>query len=342
MSFKDIKGQDSVIALFKEYIRQGRLRGGYLFIGPDGVGKMHTAYTLAKSINCLKNNSDSCDACPSCLKIAKNEHPDVHIFNHPGQFIGHAGHHSKAESGNLEAIKIEEVRQLQRDINLRPYEGRVKVFVIDNAHNLTPEAQNALLKTLEEPPKDSLIILISSKPALLFKTITSRCKSARFYPLDRRALEEELRRSYSLDGGLAHFLAYFSEGRMGAALRLKEIDIMKEKNRIIDEFTGSGGLNPESFFAPDRDKLCGCLNILAAWFRDIYMAKMGIQHAELINLDRKEQVIKAMNHYTFLELDGILGSISNAFLYLEQNVNIKLLLSSLREDMKYGTYTRAA
>lgn len=342
MSFKDIKGQDRAVGLLKEYIRQGHLKGGYLFAGSEGIGKMHTAYTLAKSVNCLKEDSDSCDSCASCLKIEKNEHPDVHIINHADSFIASPTRRKNAESESTDAVKIVDIRQLQRDISLRPYEGKTKVFVIDNAHNLTPEAQNALLKILEEPPRDSLIVLITSRPSFLFKTIISRCKVIRFYPLERRRLEDILRRDYSLDINLAHFLAYFSEGRMGAALRLKETEILKEKNRIIDEFIVSDRLSLESPIVSDREEVRGYLNILATWFRDLYLVKTGIQHAELINLDRKEQILKTMNRYSFLELDGIMNSISGAFLYLDQNVNIKLLLASLREDINYGTYARAA
>lgn len=309
MSFKDIRSQDKAIQILKEYIKESRLQGGYLFAGPEGIGKVLVAKTLAKAVNCYRDCLDSCDNCISCIKIEKNQHPDVHTYG----------------------FSIEDARQLKKDISLKPYEAKKKVFIIDNAHHLTTEASNALLRVLEEPPRDSLIILVSSKPRLLFKTIISRCKIIRFHPLKRMELEEILKKDYCLDSELAHLLAYFCEGRIGSALRLKDTDILREKNRIIDEFVSSSkSQSLESLSTQNRENMREYLNILAAWFRDIYLIKIGMPHSELINLDRKAQILKFMSRYTLFDLDEILNHIKDAFLYLEQNVNIKLLLSNLK------------
>jgi len=326
MSFQDIRGQDKPIRILREYIKHSSLGSSYLFTGPEGVGKNLTAKTLAKALNCQRGDSlviDACDGCASCLKIENNQHPDVHLVDSSALF--------KAEAAASELIKIDYIRQLQKDINLKPYEGRRKVFIVNNAHNLTAEAGNALLKILEEPPQDSLIILVSAKPALLFKTIISRCRIVKFYPLERAKLEEVLKKDYSLDDNLAHFLAYFSEGRVGCALRLKDADILRQKNKIIDEF----GLSRKEAFlnglsAQNRESLSSCLNILTAWFRDIYFIKIGMPYCELINFDRKDQLLRDMNRYALFDLEEILKSISDSLFYLNQNVNIKLLLSNLK------------
>jgi DNA polymerase-3 subunit delta' len=314
MSFKDIKGQDKPIHILQGYIEQSRLEGGYLFIGPEGVGKKLVARQLAKQLNCQEDSLDACDRCASCMKIENNQHPDVHVI----------------ESVESE-IKIECIRQLQRDISLKPYEGRRKVFIVDNAHKLTPEAQGAILKILEEPPKGSLIILITDKPALLFKTIISRCKVLKFFPLERTGLKEILRKDYGLDNNTAHFLAYFSEGRFGCALRLKGTDALGEKNRIIDKFILSHKpYNLENLPIQNREDVRNYLNILAAWFRDIYLVKIGMPYSEIINFDRKEELLRFMGHFSFLDLNEILYSISNSISYLERNINVKLLLYDLR------------
>jgi DNA polymerase-3 subunit delta' len=325
MSFKDIKGQDKSIQILKEYIAHLRLGGSFLFAGEEGVGKNLVAKTLAKALNCLNADFscdkpeliDSCDHCVSCLKIESNQHPDVHMF----------------DSGITEPIKIEEIRNLQRDINLKSYEARYRVFIFNDAHNLTAEAGNAFLKILEEPPKGSLIILISAKPNLLFKTIISRCRVLKFQPLKRQALEGILKTNYCLDNNLAHFLAYFSEGRIGRALKLKDTGIFQEKNRIIDEFTFLSKQLQNSP-AQTRDVVRGYFNILAGWFRDIYLIKIGMPYSELINLDRKTELLRFMNHYTFSELNEIIKSISDSLLFVEQNINIKLLLSNLKLSLK--------
>ncbi|MFA5356221.1 MAG: DNA polymerase III subunit delta' [Candidatus Omnitrophota bacterium] len=323
MSFRDIKGQDTSIGIIREYISNSRFTGSYLFSGEEGVGKMFTARTLAKALNCEKEGTDSCDRCASCLKIEKGEHPDVHIIG-------------SEEEGASDAVKIEYIRRLQKEASLRPYEGKRKVFIVDNAHNLTSDAANALLKVLEEPPEHTLIILVSAKPALLFKTIVSRCKTIKFYPLKRTLLEQVLKKDFRIDDTLSHYLAYFCEGRIGRALSLKETDILKDKNRVIDALALADRRRGTEFTADSRDSVKDSLNILAGWFRDIYMVKIGTSYSELINLDRKDDLLRVMNRYAFTDLYEIMNSISGSFFYLDRNVNTKLLLSNLKWALKNG------
>lgn len=332
MSFEDIKGQDKAIGVLREDLRQSRLAHGYLFLGPEGVGKKLVAKTLAKTVNCQQESQDSCNQCVSCLKIEKNQHPDVHLID-ASTPVNLDHERIQSDTGNSEAIKINHIRQLQKDIGLRPYEGKQKIFIIDNAHNLTPAASNALLKILEEPPGDSLLILVSAKPVLLFKTIISRCRVVKFYSLTRAKLKDILRKDYSLDEHLAHFLAYFCEGRVGCALKLKDTDIMRDKNGVINQFIISKNTNLDDFSIKDRERLRIYLNILAAWFRDIYLIKIGTSYGELINLDRKTELLESIKQFSFSDLDGILKSISDSLLYLQQNVNVKLLLSDLRAQV---------
>lgn len=333
MSFKDIKGQDKAIQILKEHLKQSHLSSGYLFVGPAGVGKRLAAKILAKTVNCEDGLFDCCDRCLPCVKIEKNQYPDVHIIDAltPLTFSD-----DNNEAGDSQAIRINHIRQLQKDISLKAYEGKKKVFIIDNAHNLTPAASNALLKILEEPPRDSLIILVSAKPALLFRTVISRCQIVKFYPLARPKLEEVLRKDYSLDEHLAHFLAYFCEGRLGKALELKGTQILKAKNRVINELA-LGRQAEEALNIKNREEARVYLNVLATWFRDLYLIKTGISCGELINLDRKDELLRSMPRFSLSDLDEILGFLSSSLLYLEQNVNIKLLLSNLREEINYGT-----
>jgi DNA polymerase-3 subunit delta' len=270
------------------------------------------------------------------MKIDKDQHPDVYIID-ASTPIENSYEANGRDAVDSDAIRIGHIRQLHKIINLRPYEAKTKVFILDNAHNLTAAASNALLKVLEEPPENSLIILISSKPALLFKTIISRCQVVKFSCLARHNLEVVLKKDYSLDSDSAHYLAYFCEGRIGEAIRLKETDLLREKNRIIDDLAfAKVGTAAMDLSIKNRDQLRQHLNLLALWFRDIYLIKVGMPHAELVNLDRKTDLLKSMQRFSFTELDGILKSISDSLLCLDQHINIKLLLLNLRAELWKG------
>jgi len=323
MSFTDIKGQSQAIDIIKESIRKRRFGRGYLFTGPEGIGKKMTAITVAKALNCESQDLDACGKCSSCKKIEALRHPDIHFINCA---------QIDKEEANAETIKIENIRQLQREANLLSYEGKMKVFIIDNAHNLTDEASGALLKILEEPPGNVLIILITSKVALLFKTIISRCQVFKFHPMPRIALKKVLTDDFGLDEVKAHYLAFFTEGRLGAALALKDTEIFSDKNKIIDDFSIVKNAGKSGFPSEDRDKMRYALNILAVWFRDIYMLKSGIN--EVVNLDRSADLAKAAAAYSFQEIDEAIKTISASLLYVQQNINVKLILSNLRGVVK--------
>ena len=316
MSFSAIMGQEKALGILKNYIDNSSLEGGYLFSGPAGIGKKMSALALAKKLNCPESLNDSCGHCSSCLKINNNQHPDVHII-----------------SSEEPLLKIDAIRQLQKEINLKAYEGAYKVFIIDNAHTLTSEAANSLLKILEEPPKKSLIILISDKPNLLFKTVISRCKIIKFSPLKREILEELLRKDYKLDHSFAHFLAYFSDGSLGRALKLKDEDIIGKRNQLIDRFVLATNPSAQGLSLKSRADVRDYLNLLSTWFRDIYLLKAGLPEREVINSDRSRDLSQGALNFSFSELDAILGSITQAVSYLEMNVNTRLLMHNLGTEL---------
>ncbi|MDP2044309.1 MAG: DNA polymerase III subunit delta' [Candidatus Omnitrophota bacterium] len=223
MRFNNVLGHDLPINIINNYIEKSRFFGGFIFSGPQGIGKKMVAKIIAQALNCAADLDKPCGSCPSCLKAEKLQHPDLHIIEN-----------------DESQIKIEDIRGIQREANFRPYEGVMKVFIIDNAHRLNPDAANSLLKLLEEPPKHSLIILITHKPQAIFKTVLSRCKMIKFAPLARTGLESILIKDYSVDKDAAHFLAFYGEGRLGLALKLKDSKITEEKNRIFDSFMQPG------------------------------------------------------------------------------------------------------
>jgi DNA polymerase III subunit delta' len=313
MAFKDIKGQDRPIARLQAALKDGHLPGAYLFSGPEGIGKKLTAFNFAKALNCLENGIDACESCLSCRKIENGRHPDIHLV----------------DNGSFEEIKIEDIRSLQQEIVLKPYEARFKVFIINNAHNLNSESANAFLKTLEEPPENSVIILVTDRPGLLFRTIISRSQNVKFASLAHTEFERVLKNGWDMDERVLRFLSFFCEGRIGAALQWKDKNIIAQKNRVIDFFSPNSESSAENSFIQDRETLRLSLNILIGWFRDVYFSKAGINKDRIINLDRSDILDELANRYTFNEIEVILKGISQSLLYLEQNANVKLLLANL-------------
>ncbi|MCU0666845.1 MAG: DNA polymerase III subunit delta' [Candidatus Omnitrophica bacterium] len=321
MDFAEIKGQDKAIGQLEKYSFAKRMASSYLFTGPEAVGKKLTALSWAKQLNCQAPNPQACGLCGSCIKIDKLVHPDVHLF-------------TSEENDQLESVKIEDIRLLQKEINLKAYEGNYKVFIIDNAHNLTLEAGNALLKVLEEPPDKSLIILITHKPSFMLKTIVSRCRVVKFFPLKRDFLSAQLEESYFLNKEKAHFLSYFSEGRIGLALRIKDSNILEKKNMIFEDFFASGKAVTEKTYALDKNEMYLILNVLSLWLRDLYLLKTAGTSCRVINLDYRDKLIALSKKYTIANLEAFLKEIMDALNYTKQNVNPRLLFSHLQHVLK--------
>ena len=137
-----------------------------------------------------------------------------------------------------------------------------------------------------------------------------------------------------MDSDRAHYLAYSCEGRIGAALKLKDTEILRQKNQWIDDFTDLNrpGLSDEASYS-DKEELRRLLNVLAAWFRDIYLVKIGVAHSELVNLDRRDDLLRVMLRYNTLDLDAILRVICESIFYLDHNINTKLLVSNIKAQL---------
>jgi len=314
VSFKDIKGQDRAISFLKGSIETGRMSHAYIFHGPSGVGKKLTAVNFAKAVNCLGGGASSCDACASCRKSDSSNHPDLSIL--------------KPEKEGS-AIGIDAVRALIKDVGLKPYEGKKKFYIIDEASSMKEEAQNALLKTLEEPPSDSVIILIAESLGRLFPTIVSRSQAVKFFPLRIDEVRDILVEKYGVEAPKAHILAHLSSGRLGEALRYRDEEFFAKRDRVIT------ALADRTFFESDFDKLTKAdlkiyLNILLTWYRDILVAKAGgVDGPEVVNIDRKEAILAEAAGTGFDRLDRMIRQVISTNSFVEQNVNPKLAMAAL-------------
>ncbi len=316
---------EEILKRFKILNARGRLAHSYIFIGPGSIGKSETALAVAKLLNCEKQMAGSeyffCDECPSCRKINSGNHPDIHIF-----------------AGTIEeGIKIEQVRELLSQIRLRPFEAAVKIFIIKNAEYLTIEAANCLLKTLEEPPANSLLFLTTAAADNILETIRSRCQAVYFYPLSSLALKERLREHYGIEKIEAQFLAYFSQGSLRKALELKETKIFLKKNNVLDQFVFSGqGDNLIQKISSEKEHTKEFLNILFTWIRDASLLKSGVPPEQMVHLDRLGELQQFVKKFPLPQLMDLEEDIVKAYQLLTDNLNIKLPLLMIKEKLSYG------
>ena len=305
---------------FATLIRHQRLAHAYLFVGPEDVGKSESALAVAKLVNCHANmegtKEECCDKCPSCLKINSGNHPDIFIV----------------DKGEEQSIKIARIRELVSRIQLRPFEARKKVFIIKGIEDLTLEGSNALLKTLEEPTDNSLLILTTSVPERNLGTIKSRCHAVHFFPLSKEKLAAELNGEYSIPEEASHFLAYFSEGCLGKAKRLNEKKFFDKKNLIIDNIVFQR--ENESYIKEilaDQRQTQEALAVLLSWFRDVIFLKTQVEPGRLMHIDRVHELSRLAAQYSFNQVKTIIEGIVNTSKLLEENLNVKIPLSLLRE-----------
>jgi len=315
MALRDVIGQDRAVTILLRTIQRGRIPSSYLFAGEPGIGKKFTAINLAKALNCqstehraqsieLNNNElltqiDACDECSSCKKIDSGSHPDFLLIS--------------PKSG---LIRIEEIRAIDDALSFKPFEGRKKVVITDEADTMNPYAANAFLKTLEEPPEDSLIILISSSPDRLPDTIRSRCSKINFTPLPVEACEKVIKTVMSQkaerpagvqakkskkpvkDDAQLSTLVRLSMGRPGLAI---SGDLIEERTWFIQMIQGM--LNTEKDGWTSKEEMEKWFDLLLVFLRDAAILKITRDTKNLINSDLIDSVKKLSSS---MDLKGII------------------------------------
>jgi DNA polymerase-3 subunit delta' len=279
----DLVGLEKPAGLLSNLIKAGRLPHALLFIGPAGVGKNSLALALAASLNCAGPDPDAspCGHCPSCRKIARDIHPDLTTLTPGGEEAKPEDNSEKDAPRAKRQIKIQEIRELRRVMAYRPFEGRVKVFILREADRLGWEAAAALLKTLEEPPPDSALFLTSAAEGQVLPTIRSRCLTLRLNPLPLETVLEALAEKRGLAGPEARLLAALSGGALGMALA-GDSEAVWGRWQALNRILGAGG-PAESLAlawswvgAEDRAGWSETLDLLRLWWREtLRLAALG-------------------------------------------------------------------
>ena len=300
-----------VVSRFKTLIKTNRLAHAYLFIGPQGIGKMETALTVA-GLAIGEGDNETV-----MKRVLAGNHPDVH----------------RVERGEEEsAISIDRIREIISRMQLKPFEASRQVCIIKNVEDLSIEAGNALLKTLEEPNASSLLILTTAVPERNLGTIRSRCHAVYFFPLSKDKLAAKLKKDYAIEESATRFLAFFSEGNPGKARQLKEDNFLARKNEFIDNILFQK--NSDAFLKnilTDKEETKAMLDVLFSWFRDVMLLKAGDQETNSVHADRVNDLRQAAARYSFEELENIIEQIVTTTQLLGENLNVKIPVSLLRE-----------
>jgi len=315
MPFRAITGHRPVLELLARASAQGTLPPSLLFSGPEGVGKRTAAIALAQALNCERPPAfgpgrDACGECAACTRIARGVHADVLVI----------------EPGDSGSIKTEQVRDAIDRSAYRPFEGKRRVVVIDGADQLVLNAQDAILKTLEEPPSASVFVLVTDRPDVLLPTVRSRCQRLRFGPLTPSEVADVLMRDHGMSEPAARAAAAASDGSIGRAIDGSAEDAMEARDdaaRLLQGAAASAdpvrrlaGAKMLVGNAGDRDELSRRLLALSSLLRDLGLLNARADDRTLANADLKPQLEVLLRSYdgdrtlqAFAVVDRALGAL---------------------------------
>jgi len=325
-----IIGQKNAVSLLQRSLEKGSLAHAYLFTGPAHAGKMTLAVKLAQALNC-EGEEPPCGQCDSCQKIASGKHADVQIISLAGD--------DSSESKSRTEIGIDRIRQVQHSANLPPFEGRYKVFIIDEAGFLSIEAANALLKTLEEPEAKMVFVLLTTDKSLLPVTVVSRCQPVELVPVPAKEIEDALIGNWGVETQKAAQLARLSRGCFGWAVSaVLDDNLLQQRAEWLDALIDIVDADYEerfaystqlaSRFSQSRGPVYEQLKLWLDWWRDLLLVKAG-RAGDVTNADRIDELEKMAKNRSLAQIRAFIGSIQEAGEQLRQNANPRLVLEVL-------------
>lgn len=332
-----ILGQNHMLKHFENAIKMGKISHAYIINGEEGSGKMNLAVHFAKSLQCESNRRGgndsisgvSCGICKSCKQTDSKNQPDIKYITYEKSGIG-----------------VDEIReQINDDIDIKPYSSPYKIYIVPDSEKMTVQAQNALLKTIEEPPEYAIIILLTTNADTFLQTILSRCVVLNIRPVKEDIIKNQLTSEYGLGDYEARVAATFSNGNPGKAIKLATSEEFKELKQFVVGLIVSlekggmdiitDGVKKTGEFKKQIDEFFSLMRI---WFRDMLIYKATGNDEEIIFQDEYRVIEKFCEKFSFSDINVILEAIDQAQGRVNSNVNfdstIEVLLLIIKEKMK--------
>ncbi len=330
-----IYGQDHLLAQLNASLKRGQFAHAYLLVGPPHVGKMTLAINLAQALNCLEGFGPPCGSCAQCTRIAQRQHADVRVVTL---------NMGDGEGLNRTVIRIEDIRDVLRQVSLNPYEGAYSVVIIDPAESMSEDAANALLKTLEEPPPKVLMLLLTTNEEAMLPTIRSRCRRLQLLPLGKSHMVDKLINEHQVQPEEADRLARLSRGCFGWAINAlaEESGFLQQREEELDRLIQAcqSGLDSRfalaneiaTLFYQDRTAAKESLYQWLRWWRDLLLIKEGGEEF-LHNTDRDEQLRSQATRLTTAQIVSFIKRVLDTLEALDRNASARLALEVLMLDL---------
>jgi DNA polymerase-3 subunit delta' len=320
MGFAQIVGHPKQLDTLRLALANGRLHHAYLFVGATGLGKKTIGLSLAKAIHCSVASGDFCGECADCARIQDGNHPDV-------RFI-------EPLAGKKE-ISIQQIRELEKGLNLRSFSSNKKIVILDPATLMNLSAQNALLKTLEEPPKDSLVILIAPSVGELLPTLRSRCLRVSFAPLARNQVAAFLVSEKKVPVEEAKLLAAMSMGSLETVGAVDPQELLARRHRwivlLLRVASGDYRTAAETAeaLAGNKEESLRFLQWAESWYRDLLVYAVTQNQQDVVNVDMSTQIEQLSAAVEIEHLLERIAEAKGAVVAMQRNLNRRMVLENL-------------